>query len=249
VGEKEDPKGLSDRLGYCPKKPLDLVALEKPDLRFPASCDAYRCDICGPRKARQAGAVMTWAARKVHRRRLVTLTALPDDFQTARGQVRDFARRLRSDGYTWEWAWAIEANPRGTGYHAHGLQHGDYVPVRHLVQRWGQRVVDVRALSTPGAGVYAVKEALRVAGYVGKGAQAGGLHDHLDRNGGRPVHMSAGFLHGCTKREALAELRTDLADGEALTWALVPAGHNPPTVAEGRRLNEQRSADRDRWTT
>lgn len=223
---------------HCPKKPLDLVALERPELRWPASCDAYWCTVCGPRKAQQAAALITWGARQVDRRRLVTLTGLPDDFQRARWQVRDFARRLRGEGHTWEWAWAIEANPKGTGYHAHGVQHGSYVKQARLQDAWGGRIVDVRALSRPGAGVYAVKEALRVAGYVTKGAAGGGLHDHLGRNGGRAVHWSRGFLHGNTKREALSELRRELAGGEALTWVLVPAGAAAPDPALVARTKE-----------
>ncbi len=191
---------------------------------------------------------MTWGARQAPRRRLVTLTGLPADFQLARGQVRGFARRLRVDGYAWEWAWAIEANPRGTGWHAHGVQHGDYVNQAHLQDRWGGRIVDVRALKQPGAGVYAVKEALRVAGYVTKGAAGEMLPEHLARNGGRAVHWSRGYLHGRTKREALAELRAELADGEVLTWALVPPGTDPPEPSEYRRLVDQRRADHEKWS-
>lgn len=226
---------------HCPKKPQDLVAVEDPALRFPASCDAYLCTVCGPRKAQQVAALMTWSARRCQRRRLLTLTGLPDDWQAARGQVRDYLRRLRSDGYRFEMAWAIERNPRGTGLHAHGLQHGDYVPQALLQERWGGRIVDVRGLRTPGAGVYAVKEALRVAGYVSKGATAGNpeqLVEHLAVNGGRAAHMTRGFLHGLTKREALAELRKELSDGRALTWAVVPAGAPAPPMAvvlAGRR--------------
>jgi hypothetical protein len=170
---------------------------------------------------------MTWGLRRAERRRLVTLTQLPDDFARARGQVRDFAYRVRQDGYAWEWCWAIERNPKGTGFHAHGVQHGDYVPQKRLQETWGGRIVDIRALARPGAGVYAVKEALRVAGYVTKGTGSS-LTEHLGRNGGRGAHWSRGFLHGRTRSEALAELRRELADGERLTWVLVPPGEDAP---------------------
>lgn len=219
--------GPGNGLQHCPKKPLDVVAVERPDLRFPASCDAWWCEVCGPRKAQTLAALMTWGLRRAERRRLVTLTGLPDDFQRARWQVRDFARRVRGDGYAWEWCWAIEANPKGTGFHAHGVQHGDYVPQRRLQEAWGDRIVDVRALAKPGAGVYAVKEALRVAGYVTKGTGSN-LSAHLERNGGRGAHWSRGFLHGRTRNEALAELRRELADGERLTWVTVPPGAEVP---------------------
>lgn len=239
-----------DARQHCPKKPLDVVAIEAPELRFPASCDAYWCEVCGPRKAQQVAALMTWAARRTPRRRLVTLTGFPEDWQKGRAQVFDYLRRLRSDGYRFEMAWAVEANPRGTGHHVHGVQHGDYVPQAVLQERWGGRIVDVRALSRPGAGVYAVKEALRVAGYVTKGARAGdeqALSAHLERNGGRAAHMTRGFLHGKTKREALADLRRELASGQEYSWALVPAGAPAPSPADARRLSDRQAADLDRW--
>lgn len=165
---------------------------------------------------------MTYGAARADRRRLVTLTAVPEDWQQCRSQVRDWAREVRAHGFRWEWAWAREANPRGTGFHVHGVQHGDYVPQRVLDDLWGGRKVDVRALRRPGAGVYAVKEALKVAGYIGKGA-AGSHHDHLDLNGGRAVHLSRGYLHGLTSREAMAEVAREQAQGEHRTWHLEAA--------------------------
>jgi hypothetical protein len=151
---------------------------------------------------------------------------VPADFQRARGQTREFIYRLRRDGYDFEMAWAIEQNPKGTGFHAHGVQHGDYIPQRLLQERWGGRIVDVRAMRTPGAGVYVVKEAQRVVGYVTKGAGAagyGGLPAHLDRNGGRVVHMTGGYLHGLTKRQAVRAIAADFSHGDSRTWHLEPA--------------------------
>jgi ferredoxin len=219
----------------CPKRPYVVEALERPDLRLPATCDAYSCTICGPRKATTAAAVMTWAMRQADRSRLVTLTLAPEDWQTRRQKARDFARSLRKQGYAWEWAWTTEKNPRGTGLHVHGIQHGARVPQPVLQDTWGA-IVDVRAVRSQlqdrtGAAVYTVKESLRVAGYTVKGATGGGLAEHLDLNGGRAAHWSRGFLHGKTKREALTELRKDLADGESLTWRLVPAWHVAPGAA------------------
>jgi hypothetical protein len=217
---------------HCPKKPQDLVALENPGLRFPASCDTYSCSVCGGRKAREAAVCITFAAKVAKRRRLVTFTHLPDcdsrdGFQRARQQLYDFTFRVREQGYAWEWGWCIEVNPKGTGFHAHGVQHGDYVPQALLQDLWGGRIVDVRALRTPEASVYVVKEAARVAGYITKGGTSD-LAAHLARNGGRAAHWSRGFLHGRTKREALSEARSALAEGEALTWVLIPAGAPHP---------------------
>ncbi len=212
----------------CPKRPYWIEAIERPDLRYPASCDAYACPICGPRKAQQAAAVITYAMRNADRTRLCTLTLAPEDWTTRRQKMRNLKRLLRDKGYRWEIGWATEKNPKGTGLHVHGIQHGDRVPQALLQETWGA-IVDIRAVGKREqdrtAGAYTVKEALRVAGYAVKGATASpeALAEHLALNGGRPAHWSRGFLHGKTKREALTEIRRNLADGEALTWRMVPA--------------------------
>jgi hypothetical protein len=212
----------------CPRKPYWVTPLERPDLRFPASCDTYLCAICGPRKATQAAAVMTWALRHVEapsRARFVTLTLADHDWPTLRLKVRQARRIMLKEGYDWEWGWAREAGKQTGMLHLHGVQHGRHkVPQARLQALWGARV-DIRAVrglqDKSGAAAYTVKEALRVAGYVGKGTS--NLPEHLALNGGRPAHWTRGFLHGRTKREALTELRSELADGEPLTWRLVPA--------------------------
>jgi len=217
----------------CARKPYWVTPLERPDLRFPASCDAYLCRICGPRKAQQAAAVMTWALRSVEtpsRARFFTLTLASQDWPVLRQKVRNVRRLLVAEGYDWECAWAREAGSKTGMLHLHGVQHGRHkVPQDRLQDLWGARV-DIRAVrglrDKTGAASYTVKESLKVAGYVSKGATAGdssALADHLALNGGRPAHWSRGFLHGKTKREALTALRAELADGEPLTWRLVPA--------------------------
>ncbi len=210
----------------CPKRPYWVQAKERPELRFPASCEAYSCAICGPRKAVTTAAVMTWAMRTADRCRLVTLTLAPEPWQARRQKARLLAYDLRAMGYDWQWGWTTERNPRGTGFHLHGIQHGSRVPQALLQETWGS-IVDIRAVGRrhldAAASRYTVKEALRVAGYTVKGAAGAGLPEHLDLNGGRAAHWSRGFLHGKTKREVLSEVRSELADGEALTWRLVPA--------------------------
>lgn len=215
--------------GVCCKRPYWVQPRERPDLRYPASCDAYLCPVCGPRKAEQAAALMTWAIRVAGaaglRSRLLTLTRAPVEHQRRRQKMRDFARLTRGDVGAFEFGWAVEAGSKTGMIHVHAIQWGPQkLPRERLQDRWGA-IVDVRAVKTPGAGVYTVKEALRVAGYTVKGAtrSSESLSAHLDLNGGRAAHWSRGFLHGLTKREALAELRRELSDGEALTWELVPA--------------------------
>jgi hypothetical protein len=198
-----------------------VVADDDPTLRFPASCDAYSCEKCGPRKAQQAAALATWAIRKADRARFVTLTQAPEQWQPRRKKVRVLAEKLRKAGYTWETAWTTEAGKETGMIHVHALQHGSYVPQTLLQKVWGARV-DIRKVQTGGVAQYVTKDALKVAGYVVKGATAehDGLAGHLALNGGRAMHWSRKFLHGLDKRRALADLRKELADGLPHDWHL-----------------------------
>lgn len=232
-------KGESVDENVCPRNPYWLVCDQDPQLRFPASCDSYKCPTCGPRKAREAVSVMAWGAAQT-RARFVTLTLAPENWQQRRQKVRDLRRLLRRRGFRWEFAWSTELGSETGMVHVHGLQHGDYVPQAVLQDVWGA-IVDIRAVRTPrGAAGYALKEAARVAGYAMKGsrvdvrsvestppadlADSGGKEDplraHLDLNGGRAAHWSRGYLHGQDKRGALAAVRSSGREG--LTWRLEP---------------------------
>jgi hypothetical protein len=214
----------------CPKKPFWVQCDQRSELRHPASCDAYRCPVCGPRKAEEAAALLTWGIREAKRRgyrsRFVTGTLAPEDWPARRQKVRNLRRWcVHEQGCDWEFGWACERGAETGMLHVHGIQWGDdWIDQARLQARWGAHV-DIREVRTPGVGVYAVKAALRVAGYTVKSATASaeGLDAHLDLNGGRAAHFSRGFLHGKTKREALAAMRSELAGGEELTWHLEPA--------------------------
>lgn len=213
---------------WCPTRPGAVIGSD--NQRVAMGCDSFGCAVCGPRKARRRAAAVTWAAREAERVRLVTLTKLPCrgevlDWQAARSQVRDLTRNLHEAGYSTEWAWCVERNPRGTGFHVHAAQHGDYLPQRLLSEMWGGRRVDIRGMQKPDATAYVVKEASRLAGYVVKGADGlggefGGLAAHLAVNGGRVFHNSRGFFHGATLREALGEV--GLARSGEVEWRHVP---------------------------
>lgn len=191
-------------------------------MRFPSSCDSYRCDVCGPRKAFKAAAIASWALRHAARPRFLTLTLAPDDWQERRWAVNGLRRKLMNDGYRCEWAWATERGSRTGMTHVHLLQHGSYIPQAALQDAWGS-IVDIRAVKSDGLGKYVTKEALRVAGYVMKGARAElqGYETFLELNGGRSMHWSRGYLHGLTKREASTALGDELrGERERQAWHL-----------------------------
>lgn len=209
----------------CPKRPQIVVCDQDPTMRYPASCDAYGCECCGPRKALQSAALAAWGIRHADRGRFLTLTLAPDDWQQRRQKMRNLKRYLGQRGLRCEWAWATEKGSKTGMVHVHALQHGDYVPQRLLQDVWGARV-DIRKIETGGVARYVTKDALKVAGYTVKGTRAelgaGAMQEALELNGGRPLHWSRGFLHGQTRRDALAALRAELAEGPALTWHLEP---------------------------
>lgn len=182
--------------------------------RVPGSCDTYACDWCGPRRMGEWPFVLSTASPE----RLVTLTLAPPDRERRRGQVRDLKYRVRARGYACEWAWNTERNPKGTGFHIHLLQHGDYIPQRELQDLWGGRRVDIRAIRATArdvVGLYIVKESLDRSGYIVKESLS------LD---GRPVHLSRGYLRGFKVDEVRAQVREMRfgvkSDGDE--WVRVP---------------------------
>jgi hypothetical protein len=195
-----------------------VVAVERPDLRFPGTCKTWRCEYCGPRKARQKAAILAWAKPE----RFITLTQAPKDWGALRQKVRVLKRDLQVGGRRFEMAWTVEEGKDTGMRHVHALQHGDYVPQAELQQRWG-RIADIRAIrGVREATAYAMKEAVQVSGYAMKGAAD--LDAHLDLNGGRGCHVSRGYLRGETQASVLELLQRERSEGEVLTWVLVRPG-------------------------
>ncbi len=182
----------------CPRSPWVLVCNEDSSVRIPRPCGTYRCECCRPAKVNERVRVTAWPLARMDVVRMVTLTQVPGNWQRARGQVRDLARRVRKK-FALEWAWAIEENPRGTGYHAHAMQWGEYLPQSQLQDMWGDRIVHIMQVGKGTAG-YLTKCAA-VAGYLSKN-----IADHLAVNGGRAIHMTRGYLGGWTSREVLHEM-------------------------------------------
>jgi hypothetical protein len=67
-----------------------------------------------------------------------------------------------------------------------------------------------------------MKEAQQVSGYAMKGAR--NLEAHLDRNGGRGVHMTRSYLKGQTTADILKQMQRDRNGGADLTWVLIHPG-------------------------
>jgi hypothetical protein len=220
-------KGTSVReKRVCPRVDFDLMD-ELSGLIVSGSCKAYICPVCGPAKAK------TWvgaAALYGRPERFLRLSLIPEEFQRARGQVKNLGDRIRRAGYRNEWLWVIEPNPKGTGYHLHALQHGDFIPQATLQDMCGGRIPDIRKVLGGGGSVsaYAMK-GFGVGGYAMKGF--GGSFDkfknHLELNGGRPCHYSRGFFRDASggkmkATDARKSFLEALDDGEERRWVRIP---------------------------
>lgn len=157
--------------------------------------------MCGQRKVVERLRVTIWGGSVRTYARKLDLTLVPDEWQHARAQIRDFARRVR-EHHNFEWAWAIEPNPAGTGHHLHAVCHGDFVPRKQLSAWWGDRRVWIEKVKSDA--ISYTQKCAKAVGYNSKNAIG-----HLDANGGRAVHMSRGFLHGLTSRQVLKLLAAE----------------------------------------
>lgn len=183
---------------------------------WPADCDSGVCPTCGIARARVRARLITERARADEHPRFLTLTNAPEDWQQRRCQIRDLARRLRSDGYRTEWIWVTESGHQTGMIHVHAVQVGDYIPQRELERLWGDRRVDIRA-AAPRHGEYISKSAARVASYVTKGGIED-LDQALSLNGGRLHHWSRGFW-GMPIREYRRSIREALPRECVLVFA------------------------------
>ena len=179
-------------------------------------CKAYRCGYCGPRKLHLLELCLLSALPQ----RFITLTQAPEDKKRRRDQVNAYLRRLRGAGYRCELAWVTEPNPKGTGFHIHALQKGDYIPQPVLQKRWGGRIAHIKKLDSVGGGVSAYmlkvqRGSVRAAGYMLK---------HQDGQRDRPVNWTRNFFDG----RKLEEVRTDVKGllygdrAEVADWVRIP---------------------------
>lgn len=114
------------------------------------------------------------------------------DAATCRARIKRLVYDIRAAGYDWEHWGVVEANPRGTGFHFHGLQRGSYVDqgrLQELTERRGMGIPWISAYRREGRG--GATYALKGAGYALKGGA-----ELLDLNGGRYGQWTRGFFEG-----------------------------------------------------
>lgn len=220
----------------CPRGSTDSLNLDTGD-RFATSCRVLSCPYCGPIQA-QARSQLAFASRP---ERLVTLTQAPSEWQECREWTRNIVHKLRQRGYSWEWFWAREENPKKTGHHVHGVQHGDFVPQPELQEVTGSIVHITRVQAEAQASRYVLKGAGRAGSlYVAKGAVSD-LEKHLELNGGRAAHWSRHFMRTDANDPITAKaLQAVLQKASTARWMLIPKTTTPEQVLEIMREEKGR---------
>lgn len=145
---------------------------------FPTRCGSWSCPRCCQLNTQN------WA-RKVAAQpveRFLTLTNLGETREDVTARVREFHRRLRAVGFSFEYWGMVELHKSGLP-HWHALTYGDYLPpiaVKWIARESGIGHTDIRALNTKKGAVYYCCKHLG--------------HAHGRRWRGRQVRYSRGFF-------------------------------------------------------
>lgn len=126
--------------------------------------------------------------------RAITYTMVGDTWPEIRNRLKRMHYRIREAGFEYNVAWHVEVNPRGTGHHVHGWQHGSYVSQRvhqGFAEREGMGITHLSRVRSVGPITYGMKAATYGLKGVDSGAEV-----YLTTNGRRLVHATRGFWRG-----------------------------------------------------
>lgn len=184
----------------CPKASDRVVVELHTGAVYPDRCRASACRFCLPLNARRRALAIT-LARPTRMIRLSLLAESSDDnpCDTALVRIKRIRQALKrmhlSPG---EWCFTLEKNPQGTGFHAHCLQVGPYIPQAQLqvaCERARAGIPYINAIKREG--VWTSRYGLKGFGADGYGLKTfrpkGDSTEALRINNGRLEHHSRGF--------------------------------------------------------
>lgn len=122
---------------------------------FPDRCRSSQCRFCLPLNARRRALAITLAQpTRMIRLSLVGDEGESDPCRTALVRIKRTRQALKRMGIEpGEWCYTIERNPKGTGFHAHCLQTGSYIPqdaLQTACQRGGAGIPYINAIKREG---------------------------------------------------------------------------------------------------
>jgi hypothetical protein len=168
---------------------------------YPDRCRASQCAYCLPLNARRRCLAITYAGpQRMIRLSLVAGESDKSPCSTALTRIGLIRRNLKRIGREpGEWTFTIEANPKGTGYHAHCLQRGPSIPQEELQEscaRAGAGYPHINSIHRKG--IWTSRYGLKGFGADGYGLKAfrpnGDSREALRINNGRMEHHSRAFF-------------------------------------------------------
>jgi hypothetical protein len=167
---------------------------------YPDRCRSSRCPFCLPLNARRRCLAITLARpTRMIRLSLVGDQGDSDPCRTALVRIKRTRQALRRMGIaSGEWCYTIERNPKETGYHAHCLQTGPYIPqdaLQTACKRGGAGIPYINAIKR--TGVWTSQYGLKGFGADGYGLKTfrpnADPADALRINNNRMEHHTRGF--------------------------------------------------------
>lgn len=170
-------------------------------------CKRNTCLHCLPINARRRALGVGWMEPyRMVRFSLLAGSDAADPMDVARTRMKRLRQALRRAGVPMgEWSWTLEKNPKETGYHAHAVQHGPYIPQAQLAaacEKAGAGYPSIEKIKGSRAGLarYGMK-AFGAAGYGMKTfAKADEAEEALFINHGRLEHHTREFFQLDGKR-------------------------------------------------
>ena len=167
---------------------------------YPDRCRSSQCPYCLPLNARRRALAITMAEpRRMIRLSLAANSGDESPAKTALIRIKRIRQALKRMGVpSGEWCYTMEKNPKGTGYHAHCLQTGPYIPQDQLqiaCERARAGIPYINAIKR--TGVWTSRYGLKGFGADGYGLKTfrpnGNPAEALRLNNGRLEHHTRGF--------------------------------------------------------
>lgn len=185
----------------CPQSTGRVVIELYSGAVYPDRCRRSLCGFCLPLNARRRCLAITYAGpRRMIRLSLVAGECDDSPCATALTRVGLIRRNLKRMGLEpGEWCFTIERNPKGTGFHAHCLQHGPSIPQAELQEsciRAGAGFPHINSIHRKGiwTSAYGLK-GFGADGYGLKGFRPNAdSREALRMNNGRLEHHSRSFF-------------------------------------------------------
>lgn len=197
-----DRTSTADPPTSCPRASDRVVVELHSGKVFPDRCRSNGCAFCLPLNARRRCLAITLAAPE----RMIRFSQVAEDDtvdvgKTARRRINRTMEYLKRFGRDpGEWCYTVEKNPKESGYHAHFLQRGRFIPQDELQEACLRAFAGIPYINRiTRDGIWTSRYGLKGFGADGYGLKTfrpnADSAEALRLNNGRLEHHSAGFYN------------------------------------------------------